>query len=65
VNQDLGSADDQSNPRLGRVQKMDPFGIGFHASKDTTAGKPSEEVVSRLPAGESKEKIPGPEPEGW
>jgi hypothetical protein len=36
VNQNLSHADNQSNPTLGRVDEMDPLGIGFHASKHIT-----------------------------
>jgi hypothetical protein len=47
VNQNLGHADNQSDPTLGRVDEMDPFGIGFHASKDIT--ERGEQIVSSLP----------------
>jgi hypothetical protein len=49
VNQNLGHADNQSDPTLGRVEEMDPFRIGFHARKDIT--ERGEAVVFPLPTG--------------
>jgi hypothetical protein len=49
VNQNLGHADDQSDPTLGRVDEMDPFGIGCHVSNDIT--ERGEAGVFPLPTG--------------
>jgi len=44
VNQNFGAADKQNQQGLWRVDEMDPFGIGFHGSHDTT--ERGEELVS-------------------
>lgn len=38
VNQNLDRAHNQGDPGFGRVEVMDPFGIGFHSSKISLSG---------------------------
>jgi hypothetical protein len=49
VNQNFSEADNQSNPNLGRVQMMDPFGNGFHALQDisTRSGEAAFPIANR------------------
>jgi hypothetical protein len=60
VNQNFSEAYNQSNPGLWRVQEMDPFRNGFHASKISL--RETKKKLFPLPTGGREVRILGHEP---